>query len=57
MNRKETEKFILSYYTKNKPKGVSLKQMKEQISNSVLADLKDEVALIKSINKKSKLNK
>lgn len=58
MTRKDYEKYLINYYTKvNKPKGVSIKDIKKQISNSQLADLKDEYNLIKSVLKKSKLNK
>ena len=57
-NRAFYERFLLNYYTKvNKPKGVSIKDIRENISNSQLTDLIDEYRLVKQVSKKSKLTK
>ena len=55
--RKATETFLLNYYKENKPKGVTLKQIKATIEESFLADLTDEVRRIKQTIKKSKIIK
>lgn len=55
VSRKTTEMFLINYYKENKPKGVTLKQIKLTIEESYLADLTDEVRRIKQTIKKSKV--